>query len=1102
MCRNVDGSGVAVSQGRGLFLLARYAVIVYLVGESTARLADDGKRRELHCSLMVDQSNRSIGDEATFANRGESMSSSRDVSIGDERTIAGDLAIKETLLDDIEIVDLEARYTVEAGLGEGGMGAVVLATDTRLGRKVAIKRILGEAVRSKAAIARFLTEARAIAAISHPNVVQIYELGVAKSGPFLVIEYIDGGSLLDRCKAGPIPADEAVSVICQVCDGLSKAHDAGIIHRDIKPANILLTRDGIPKLTDFGLAKAEAADHQMTMTGAVMGTPDFMPPEQRRDAAYVDHRSDLWSLSATLYQMVSGRSPKVIRLHELPQEMQPILAKALEDEKDARYQTAKELREALKGIQIGAPRLSVTASPASDLEEGQCKACGTVTSDLTKKFCRNPKCGASLRVSCLACNSQIPIWDGVCGDCGGNQPALLEEKRVSSAATQAAAESLLADLAFDEAIAQAEAIAGESRAELTDFAEWAKAFIASTREERDRQHAVAAEHLQEAKKHSAAFDYPAAIRAIELIPGRLRSAEATAFDVDCKARHEESLKLIPEIAGRVSRKEIDGLLSLVERATALRGDRKDLAKILSQLRDRRDGRLARARAKLEAGDVMSAVGILERTDPRDLGPVGEQLKERVKQLMNMESTLASLWNAAKADGIVTPQEAKRIQKVCEEYLDLNPNNQQVQRLDARCRQVIAEAPPPAAARVSASHAQRTVFTRTKPHVNIGTIGHIDHGKTTLTSAIVAVQAAKALAVAKSYADIAKGGTVRDDTKTVTIAASHVEYETSNRHYAHIDCPGHADFVKNMITGAAQMDGAVLVVSAADGPMPQTREHILLAKQVGVAAMVVFLNKVDLVDDPDLLDLIEVEIRELLTQYGYPGDEVPIIRGAAKPAYDCPADSFHTKCIDQLLEAIDSYVPEPVRELNKPFLLPIEDVFSIEGRGTVATGRIERGVLKVGDEVEIIGLSERVERTTVASLETFQKILDSGQAGDSVGCLLRGILRDGVERGQVLAKPGSIKPHQIFECEVYVLLKEEGGRHTPFFAGYRPQFYFRTTGVTGTTKFLGGVEMVRPGDSVRMEVGLMAPIAMENGMRFSMREGGKTIGAGVVTRIIR
>jgi elongation factor Tu len=396
---------------------------------------------------------------------------------------------------------------------------------------------------------------------------------------------------------------------------------------------------------------------------------------------------------------------------------------------------------------------------------------------------------------------------------------------------------------------------------------------------------------------------------------------------------------------------------------------------------------------------------------------------------------------------------------------------------------------------------KATFERKKPHVNVGTIGHIDHGKTTLTGAILAVQSAKGMANFKSYADIAKGGTVRDETKTVTIAVSHVEYETDKRHYAHIDCPGHADFIKNMITGAAQMDGAILVVSAADGPMPQTREHILLARQVGVPALVVFLNKVDLVDDPELLELVELELRELLTHYGFPGDEIPIIRGAGRPAYDSPKDPEKTKCIADLLDAIDSYIPEPVREIDKPFLMAVEDVFSIEGRGTVATGRIERGMVKVGEEIEIVGLSKKPAKTTVTGVEMFNKTLDSGQAGDNVGCLLRGLKRDDIERGQVLAKPGSITPHTKFEAEVYVLSKEEGGRHTPFFSGYRPQFYFRTTDVTGTANLTGDVEMCMPGDNAKLSIELISPIAMDDGVRFAIREGGKTVGSGVVTKII-
>ena len=395
---------------------------------------------------------------------------------------------------------------------------------------------------------------------------------------------------------------------------------------------------------------------------------------------------------------------------------------------------------------------------------------------------------------------------------------------------------------------------------------------------------------------------------------------------------------------------------------------------------------------------------------------------------------------------------------------------------------------------------KEVFERKKPHCNVGTIGHIDHGKTTTTGALLAVQAAKGLAQAKSYADIAKGGTVRDATKTVTIAASHVEYETENRHYAHIDCPGHADFIKNMITGAAQMDGAILVVSAADGPMPQTKEHVLLARQVDVPAIVVFLNKCDLVDDEELLELVELEIRELLSKYGYPGDDTPIVRGNAKAAYDSPADPVASKCISDLLAAVDAHVPQPVRDEDKPFLMAIEDVFSIEGRGTVATGRIERGVVKVGEEVEIIGLMEGKKKTTVTGVEQFRKEMKEGRAGDNVGCLLRGLKREDIERGQVLAKPGSITPHKKFEAEVYCLSKDEGGRHTPFFNGYRPQFYFRTTDVTGSAELIGA-EMCMPGDNVRLTVELQKTVAIDDGVRFAIREGGKTVGSGVVTKII-
>jgi len=389
------------------------------------------------------------------------------------------------------------------------------------------------------------------------------------------------------------------------------------------------------------------------------------------------------------------------------------------------------------------------------------------------------------------------------------------------------------------------------------------------------------------------------------------------------------------------------------------------------------------------------------------------------------------------------------------------------------------------------------FQRTKPHVNVGTIGHVDHGKSTLTAAIVAVQNRKGMAPLIEYKDITKGGTVRDETKTVTIAVSHVEYESPKRHYAHVDCPGHADYVKNMITGAAQMDGAILVVSAADGPMPQTREHILLARQVGVPSIIVCLNKVDLAD-ADLLELIEMEIRELLTKYGFPGDKTPIIRASATAALAGKPEG--EKAIADLLDALDSFIPDPVREVDKPFLMCVEDVFTIEGRGTVVTGRVERGILKKMEEVEIVGLKD-TRKTTATDIEMFRKLLDSASAGDNVGVLLRGTTKDEVERGMVLAKPGSIKPHTKFKAEVYVLTKDEGGRHTPFFTNYRPQFYFRTSDVTGTLTLPQGVEMVMPGDNVSVTVELQKTVAMEKGLKFAIREGGRTIGSGIVTEVI-
>jgi len=400
---------------------------------------------------------------------------------------------------------------------------------------------------------------------------------------------------------------------------------------------------------------------------------------------------------------------------------------------------------------------------------------------------------------------------------------------------------------------------------------------------------------------------------------------------------------------------------------------------------------------------------------------------------------------------------------------------------------------------------KDVFKRTKPHVNVGTIGHIDHGKTTLTSAITSVLATKGMATKKTYDEVARASEAhgrRDEFKILTIATSHVEYETQKRHYAHVDCPGHADYIKNMITGAAQMDGAILVVAADDGPMPQTREHILLARQVNVPRIVVFLNKTDLVDDPELIELVEMELRDLLSSYDYPGEEIPIIKGAALAAMQSDGDGTapEQQCIHELLKAIDDYIPEPVRDVDRPFLMPVEDIFSIKGRGTVGTGRIERGKIHVGDEVEIVGLSE-TRKTVCTGVEMFNKTLEEGIAGDNVGLLLRGVEKDDLLRGQVIAKPGSITPHTKWEAEVYVLTKEEGGRHTPFFTGYRPQFYVRTTDVTGSVTLTGETEMVIPGDTVTVQIELITPIAVENNMRFAIREGGRTVGAGVCTKVI-
>jgi hypothetical protein len=522
---------------------------------------------------------RSLSDEDTFTGKAKRRPAP-DVSIGDERTLGDWLGDQDTVIDDIEVVDLEARYKIEGTLGQGGMGAVLLATDTRLDRKVAIKRILGEAARSKSAILRFLTEAKAIAALNHPNIVQIYDYGRAKDGPFLIMEFVDGGNLLDLCKDRPVAIDTAVTLMSQICDGLGTAHEQGIVHRDIKPANILVNKAGLPKLTDFGLAKAEAHDQGMTMSGAVMGTPDFMPPEQRRDAAEVDHRSDLWSLAATFYQMLTGRSPKIIRIKEVPAPLQPVLEKALEEEKDQRFQSATELRDAIRAaVGLGGTR---TAIPQASLLEGQCPACGTINSDMGRKFCR--QCQGSLRTPCLQCDKDMPAWDAVCGECGGRQSDVAATRKAELVGEQQQAKDAYHKGDFIRAVAIGDRLAALRHSRLVKFADWGQAFLKAVKEQQARLEVTAAERLAEARAHRHAFDYAAAIRALESIPAAFMDEPARGLLAECRNNRDEAGKLLKVIAGRIKAKDLDGLLPQVERAVALQGNRADLKKLQEQLR--------------------------------------------------------------------------------------------------------------------------------------------------------------------------------------------------------------------------------------------------------------------------------------------------------------------------------------------------------------------------------------------------------------------------------------------------------------------------------------------------------------------------------------
>jgi serine/threonine protein kinase/formylglycine-generating enzyme required for sulfatase activity len=634
----------------------------------------------------ADSSDRSLGDQSTFGGGGES-------SLSDIGGLTGDAEL------DMEIVDL-SRYEVQETLGKGGMGEVLLATDTRLNRKVAIKRMLGDAVKSQTAVKRFLTEAQSIAALNHFNIVQIYDYGRDKDGPFLIMEYLDGGSLLDKCREGALPLEEAVELMCQLCDGLGKAHDAGIIHRDIKPANILLTTDGLPKLTDFGLARQDTGDTGQTMAGAVLGTLDFMPPEQRKDATQTDARSDLWALAATLYQMVSGRSPKIIKFSHVPQALQDVLEKALEDEKDARYQTAAEFREALKGsLTTAEPEPAVVV----DLGAGECPKCHT-KNEAGRKFCSG--CGESLRLSCLSCSGEIPVWENFCAECGGNQKELTSARRAELDVQREQSESLCKEYAFDESLVIAREIAAVEDSRLQHLKEWSETFIAETETEKVRQQQDAQGHFAESQQHHAAFDYPSAIHAIESIPAALRSETVSSYLVRLVSDQQESEELIATISERVQRRDLDGLLEQVDRAVELRGDRADLQKLQTQLHDRRDKRLQqrderikqRDEASLEAtrlfdiGDAKGALTMIQSVPSEDLRSSDEPLRRQLENIVAAEDKLTTLVQESKADGVLDPDEVAAMWQAANDYLKMNPRHEKIAGLQQQLEARIQKAP--------------------------------------------------------------------------------------------------------------------------------------------------------------------------------------------------------------------------------------------------------------------------------------------------------------------------------------------------------------------------------------------------------------------------
>jgi hypothetical protein len=630
---------------------------------------------------------QSLSDQHTFDGVSKDTGSQ---SLGDEKTFGGADPDGQAPFDDgMEVVELSARYTTEGVLGKGGMGEVLLATDTRLERKVAIKRMLGDGGRSRTAVSRFLTEAKSIAALNHPNIVQIYDYGRASDGPFLIMEFVDGSSLLDKCREGALPLEEAIELTCQLCDGLAKAHDAGIIHRDIKPANILLTTDGLPKLTDFGLARHDSTDTGQTVAGAVLGTLDFMPPEQRRDATQTDARSDLWSLAATLYQMVSGRSPRIIKFSHVPQALQNVLEKALEDEKDARYQTAREFKDALRATARTASQ--PIQEPAAELGAGECPKCHT-RNESSRKFCS--ECAAALRVSCLKCEAEIPVWDKVCGECGGKQSELADSKLEEFARQREQAEEQRREYRFEDALQIARSLASVEDERLAEHVPWAEEFVTATEATWEREREKAFANFEEARTHRAAFDYASAVHAVESVPEAMRTSEVSGYLQHLERDRAESEELIKMISERVKRRDLKGLLEQVERAVELRGDRTDLQKLVGQLREReeqrqqqRDEACNEATRLFDTGDAKGALAMIQSVPSEDLRSSDKQLHSRLEKIVAAEDELTALVKESKADGVFDPDEVASMWQATDSYLKLNPRHEKIagmqQQLEAR-----------------------------------------------------------------------------------------------------------------------------------------------------------------------------------------------------------------------------------------------------------------------------------------------------------------------------------------------------------------------------------------------------------------------------------